>query len=210
MERPDHIYIISLKRANRTGDAIKALAAQGVHDAEVMYAMDCLDETSPAFGLKGYAASALTHQMVYNDIIDKGYYRALILEDDALFEGDFFEQLARIDEPKDWQMFYFGGTRVNPIEKYIGNGNVQIDKTLCGHAYMIRWDALREAIKMIPQRPTEPHDLYLCELQKKYPTYISIPFLILQTPGHSSIENRWMDYTEFMRTESNQIKNNAI
>lgn len=201
MEAPDHIYCISLKRANRTEDAYKEFAKHGIGDVELVYAIDCLGTE-----LRGCEACALTHQMVFKDIVAKGYQRALILEDDALFEDNFLEKFAAIQELEDWQMFYFGGTLVNATGKPIGN-SAKINNALCGHAYMIRGAALLEAIKMIPERPTQPHDCYLCELQKIYPTYISIPFLILQKPGHSSIEGRFMDYTEFMRDESNRIQN---
>lgn len=53
---------------------------------------------------------ALSHYAVYNDILDKGYQKALILEDDLFIDtnalGTFEKALNEL--PDDWQLLYLG------------------------------------------------------------------------------------------------------
>lgn len=58
----------------------------------------------------GHLACSLGHCMIYRDILNKGYQRTLILEDDVITD---FTALASFDQivkelPADWDLFYLG------------------------------------------------------------------------------------------------------
>lgn len=53
---------------------------------------------------------ALSHNSVYKDILEKGYNKALVLEDDLIIDNSNLETFREttMELPEDWQLLYFG------------------------------------------------------------------------------------------------------
>jgi glycosyl transferase family 25 len=69
----------------------------------------CL-QTSGRILKMGEIGCAMSHKKVWQYIVEKGYQRTLILEDDAMFQVEHLQFISAIlkDMPKDWEMIYWG------------------------------------------------------------------------------------------------------
>lgn len=86
-------------------------------------------------------ACTLSHINLYREAISKGYKKVLVLEDDAMFNADLYEQLDDIFERNqdllnDFDVFYLGaGSKYPPA---ILNNEISLSQyTLLTHAYII-------------------------------------------------------------------------
>jgi len=124
----DAIYILTLKRAKDRQDRVeKELAGL---DYEFFYGVDkhhldikrvtedgiyddsghkALKRTHRSMNI-GEIACALSHRAIYQDVIDQGHRRALILEDDVRpnpnFSAHFRQALSTL--PEDWELLMLG------------------------------------------------------------------------------------------------------
>lgn len=124
----DHIYVISLKRAHDRHARLET-ALQGLNwsyfwgtdkldltpdhlAAEALYDDDThrrIKRTHRSMST-GEIACALSHRRIYQDVLDKGYRKALILEDDVavLPHGDSHFGQAMTTLPRDWELLMLG------------------------------------------------------------------------------------------------------
>ena len=124
----DHIYVLTLERCKERQENIKRVLAgldyrfflgtdkkqlnlarlveQGIYD-------DTLHKTTKRTKRSmnlGEVACALSHKRIYRDVLEKGYRRVLIMEDDVL---PVQAQISRFNElleqlPEDWELLMLG------------------------------------------------------------------------------------------------------
>jgi glycosyl transferase, family 25 len=90
----------------------------------------------------GHIACALSHRKLYEHIIEKGYKRVMIFEDDVVALHQNLQQLpAAINElPDDWEMVYFGYNKYEePTPKL---KRKQLFYKILSHLKMIKWSPL--------------------------------------------------------------------
>ena len=146
----DHIYVIHLKRSTDRKSYIKdklaglnfelfrgvdgkkldrtELKKKGLYDSHLTKLFK-KRKGQPAKDLPlTRIGCALSHNSVYKDILENGYKRALILEDDVIVNTkalDIFPKAVN-ELPKEWELLYFGhwGANSNPspilkIQKFL-------------------------------------------------------------------------------------------
>lgn len=124
----DHVYVLSLKRATNRHDQLQKnlkgldwsffwgvdkieLNEQNVLDTGIYddSGHRSLKRTHRSMSL-GEIACALSHRGIYQDILEKGYQNALILEDDVMPNPDadakFRNALAQL--PQNWELLMLG------------------------------------------------------------------------------------------------------
>lgn len=122
----DHIYVITLQRAIERQDAIKInLAGLNYHffwgadkQAHSMAEMSANHIFDQAMAIKnsrqhkpithGHICCSWSHKNVYLDIVNKGYQKVLILEDDVVASPNRMDgsKLILNELPQDWELLY--------------------------------------------------------------------------------------------------------
>ncbi len=124
----DKIYVITLRRATDRQEHIASqlegldysffygkdkrefdieeLKQSGIYDEERAIRNHRFSKPLSA----GMIGCSWSHRLVYEDVLENGYKRALILEDDAVVDEEQLELLPEIMEelPGDWELLYFG------------------------------------------------------------------------------------------------------
>ena len=103
----------------------------------------------------GHIACALSHRHLYQHILEKGYQRVLIFEDDAvpLFDRDGELQQSAEELPDNWEVIYFGYSKnemATPALK-----RKQVFYSIICHLKLIKWSP-RMISNLLP-RPYSPH-----------------------------------------------------
>ena len=145
----------------------------------------------------GMKRCALSHKMIWEDMLKNGYERVLILEDDAIFTDDFNEHFSAGWEqiPKDFDIWYLGcnfkcnDTKAVPklLNEVIGHTPKQVDShiqrvfgSVGTHGYVIS----NKCARTFKHLPIHTHiDLQMTFWLDKYGliAYSSKP-LIINTP----------------------------
>lgn len=136
----DHIYVITLKRAVERHERIKEVLAgipfhffygadkkefniqelkqKGIYSEEKAKALHRYSK--PMNG--GQIGCSWSHRMVYEDIIQKGYKNALILEDDVIPTTEGMTALPPIlnELPDDWELLYMDHAK-NTARPFLGS-----------------------------------------------------------------------------------------
>lgn len=114
----DKVYVINLdkdrERMESIGNQLKGLgieytrfsAIKGANIRRSKYLSDFC-ETFCTDGMKG---CAISHRLIWDDVVANNYKRVLILEDDAVLSSNFNEEFKRgwKQVPKDFDLFYLG------------------------------------------------------------------------------------------------------
>lgn len=114
----DKVYVINLdkdrERMESIGNQLKGLgieytrfsAIKGANVRRSKYLSDFC-ETFCTDGMKG---CAISHRLIWDDVVANNYKRVLILEDDAVLSSNFNEEFERgwKQVPKDFDLFYLG------------------------------------------------------------------------------------------------------
>lgn len=103
----------------------------------------------------GHIACALSHRHLYQHILEKGYQRVLIFEDDAvpLFDRDGELQQSVGELPDDWELIYFGYNK-NEIATPALKRKQAFYRIIC-HLKLIKWSSLM--VNNFLPRPYSPH-----------------------------------------------------
>ncbi len=130
-----------------------------------------------------------SHRGVLDLICRRRWDKTLVLEDDAQFVDDSWpEQFdAMVPEvPDDWQFFFLGaGYAEDPIARVSGSV-IRAGALMTTSSYGIR---LTMARRMAPHiSGIGPIDSLYHQWQRKYPTYIFSPRLMVQRPGWSDLQ----------------------
>jgi len=162
----------------------------------------------------GALGCSLSHRAVMEFIIEKGWKRTLVLEDDAGFEKERWQKgIKDINKmitssgskntDSKWDVIFLGGFVRDP------SGPVKTEyetlwktkNTSCTHAYIIRGDYAKKvldhtdvAIQMMLKYPTNQKRYNLdnawTELMAEDRWYISLPTLAYQRESYSDIEGK--------------------
>lgn len=169
----DHIFVITLERATDRQAKVKE-RLEGLH-YDFFYGVDKhelnwekinqegiyddkrarqLNRYSKGMIL-GHIACSLSHRKLYEHIVDKGYQRVLIFEDDAvpLFDRDGELQQSVGELPDDWELIYFGYNK-NEIATPALKRKQAFYRIIC-HLKLIKWSSLMVS-NFLP-RPYSPH-----------------------------------------------------
>lgn len=142
---------------------------------------------------------------------NKDWRNVFILEDDALFVDNFYNQFKSLTPPKDWGMLYLGGQPLEDCVLHIENVDflrcTNINRT---HAYGISRRYLDEILDGLnnPEHLYSNHvDTVLGILHAKIPSYIARIRLVYQREGHSDVNGMYQTERQwsYQRTVSSRF-----
>lgn len=115
-----------------------------------------------------------------------------IFEDDVTLNAALHDELAKIELPDDWGMFYLGGMHFERPE-VIAPGLVKARGMVSTHAFGVRADYFNTIIQALNKPGTQDDgvvpgaDIILARLHEKIPSYAVFPNLAGQREGHSDL-----------------------
>ena len=169
----DHIFVITLERAvdrqvnvkerliglhfdffygvDKHGLSWEKVNEEGIYDDKKARQLNRYSKGM----ILGHIACALSHRHLYQHIVEKGYQRVLIFEDDAvpLFDKDGELQQSVEELPANWEVIYFGYNKnetATPTLKC-----KQAFYRVISHLKLIKWSPLMVS-NFLP-RPYSPH-----------------------------------------------------
>lgn len=152
---------------------------------------------------KSEIALVLTNIKIIERAKKEGLKSILILEDDV----EFTDEVTNVSEyfkflPNDWDMIYFGGNHNIGIEeatpKIINEKVCKLYHTYTTHCVGIKhtaFDIILDNLKQLSQQL----DVVYCDLQKQMNVYSFYPMIASQRIGFSDIQERDVDYKEFIK-----------
>ena len=169
----DHIFVITLERAKDRQAKVKE-RLEGLH-YDFFYGVDKhglswekvneegiyddkrarqLNRYSKGMIL-GHIACALSHRHLYEHIVENGYQRVLIFEDDTvpLFDQDGELQQSVEELPANWEVIYFGYNKNETTTLTLKSK--QAFYRVISHLKLIKWSPLMVS-NMLP-KPYSPH-----------------------------------------------------
>lgn len=152
----------------------------------------------------GYGARgcSLSHAKILQKMIDENIPRALILEDDVEFREDvqaYFNARIRFI-PANWEMLYLGGNHIGNLVMH--NGPIyKTDKTYTTGSYAITLEFAKIAINNILELAV-PVDVAYARMMQNHRVYTFHPGIAWQKPGHSDIENTYIDYDGYLKKKN--------
>jgi GR25 family glycosyltransferase involved in LPS biosynthesis len=177
----DKIYILNLtRRVERKTNTINRLEEVGIGNYEFFRAIDGRllpsihkQMTGHFYQTPNYLASTLSHLSIYQDALDRGFKKILILEDDNVFNKNLQDIWNNNQKDiEDTDLWYFGYIPVtddgkfwsyNIIEKW-HTDNVFKSKNLWGlFAYGIRDNLMKEIIEYYQNSMDLELDRFLVE-----------------------------------------------
>lgn len=143
----------------------------------------------------GEIGCLMSHLKIMQDVVDKNYSVACILEDDIVFKEFFSILFSRFIEniPSNWDMLYLCGNNFCGLNK-INECVFKTRGTLTTCAYIITKNMCEKVIDYIGNNFDKPIDSYLAELHKQTNTYVAVPSLAYQMSDYSDIQKRIVDY----------------
>lgn len=191
----DKAYCINLER--RSDRWLKVKNEFELNDIDV-YRFEALDgqqfDKYPTLK-RGAAACLESHLSILKDAFDKNYEAVAIFEDDVFFVTDFEQKFETFYKqvPPDWQILYLANNKDHAKIEKISENVEKVSRARSAHAFIIKKQAIKEAIKLIS--PGEKQvDAYYGILQQSFPSFCAVPSLAGQTPNYSDIENGFRDY----------------
>lgn len=204
------IYINLDSRKDRNEEILTEIRNIGIHESKI-HRLSAVKRTWGALGC------ALSHEAVLDFIIERGWNKVLVLEDDAGFEindkirwsngltdvNQFLESSGVEDTDSKWDVIFLGGF----VRDEKGPAKTEFKSlwrtrnTSCAHAYIIRGKyapKLREethsAIQMLMKRPSNYKQYFLdnawVPMMAKDKWYILLPTLAFQRESYSDIEGK--------------------
>lgn len=146
-------------------------------------------------------ACFMSHIEILKRIIEYGYERVLILEDDIEFIDNlqyyFIGNIKSI--PDNWGMLYLGGNHINPptpINNIIG----RISRTYTTSSYAITKKTAEYMIKKLEKAGMkEQIDVFYSGCHRSGNCYTYYPKIAWQKPGFSDIQQGMQDYTGIIK-----------
>lgn len=197
----DKIFCVNLDRRADKWELSKAEFEKIGINVERFSAVDGSTITVPA-GAKitaGEIGCSLSHTTILKRMLDEGWNRILILEDDVEFmdgANQFFSQwIGQV--PADWDMLYLGGNHISepaPISQNVA----RIIRTYTTSHYGITRSMAQQVISEV-EKFNSQIDVTYTEFQKTHKCFVFKPVLAWQKAGFSDIQNAFMDYTKIMK-----------
>jgi len=215
------IYINLDARTDRKAEITAELQAIGMPESKIHR----LSAVKRKWGVLG---AALSHEAVMRFIIERGWKRVLILEDDAGFEykdrkrwNDGMADITKLvnssgDSNVDstWDVIFMGGFIRDPAgpEKTSYSTLWRTKNTSCLHAYIVRGEYAKKILphveasnQMLMKHPPNVKQYYvdnaMPKLMEEDRWFISIPTLAYQRESFSDIEGKNANQDEPLRGE---------
>ncbi|KAG9483365.1 procollagen galactosyltransferase 2 [Eleutherodactylus coqui] len=193
----DEVYMINLKRRMdrrvrmlrslyelkiqvKIFDAVdgKALNASQIKTLNIDVLPGYYDPYSGRTLTRGEIGCFLSHYYVWNEVVDKGFEKALVIEDDVRFEYQFKSKLVKLmtdieAAAVDWDLIYIGRKRmqVKRPEKAVPNvmNLVEADYSYWTLGYAISQKGAQKLIKAEPLGKMLPVDEFFPVMYNKHP-----------------------------------------
>lgn len=157
-----------------------------------------------------YIACGLSHLKIWEDIIEKKYNKALILEDDNLFYENWIDILEKYVEKLnvDYDLIMLDGQSYYMNWTY---GLNKIKNTLLANAYIVTNNSLTSMLKEYNDSDKFiNHESLMMSLQNKDKSFLTMPHLCvqemidsdIQTKGHLDSLKSWHDKHYFPKFEN--------
>jgi GR25 family glycosyltransferase involved in LPS biosynthesis len=195
----DKIFIINLeRRPDRLEKVISNLDRINLSKYEIFTAVD-----GYSIGQTGWEGLRQTYIKIFNIIKNSGCNNFLLIEDDCEFNDNFQEEVEIYlrEIPSDYDLIYFGGNHFSKPEHRFEKINSHVIRTYSTvTTHCIGFSTKNFGIIYDKITNEKDHvDLILAKLQNELNTYSSIKNLTTQTPSHSDIENRFVNYDYVLR-----------
>jgi glycosyl transferase family 25 len=215
------VYINLDDRTDRKAEITAELQAVGIPDEKIHR----LSAVKRSWGVLG---CALSHESVMRFIVERGWKRVLILEDDAGFEyksrdrwntgvADIAKLLTSSGDSNldsTWDVVFMGGFIRDPTgpEKTAYPTLWRTRNTSCLHAYIVRGEYAKKILshieasnQMLMKHPPNVKQYYVDNAMPKLMEhdrwFISIPTLAYQRESYSDIEGKNANQNEPLRGE---------
>lgn len=145
------------------------------------------------------AGCSLSHLTLLKRMVESGWSRILILEDDVEFmdgANQFFNQWMQ-QVPTDWDMLYLGGNNVSQPTRISRNVS-KIIRTYTTSSYGITNAMAQQVIANVESLSSQV-DVAYTNFHRSHKCYIFWPTLAWQKAGFSDIQNAHTDYTHAMK-----------
>ncbi len=158
--------------------------------------------THPDYAARG---CALSHTACLQMALDNKWDHILVLEDDAeflnpqLFLTQLNKFLQRHNNLNSWDVLILAGNNVGPYE-IIDETCVKISKCLTTTAYLVNGHYIPKLLNNFQESLDKfTHiDTWWNNLQEKDNWMMLTPLTVIQKTSHSDIENKVIDYSDFM------------
>ncbi|CAD5113527.1 DgyrCDS2689 [Dimorphilus gyrociliatus] len=193
----DKIYIINLKRRpdrmkrmkacmdilNINYTRIEAFDGRELSESRLKeLGVQMLDGYKDPYGERpltlGEIGCFLSHYVIWKDIVEKGYERVLIFEDDVRFKNGFKQNLFRAIKAADslsqpWDLIYLGRKRLQNANEYTVSDDIPnlvwVDYTYWTISYALSESGARKLIGQNPLSKMIAVDEYLPIMYDKHP-----------------------------------------
>lgn len=185
------VICINLKRrVDRWNEALKECEKIGV----IPERFEAIEHENPVIGC------ALSHFKIMET---HAYFKEpiLVLEDDIKFINNAKEILDKYlkEIPADYDLAYLGGNLTTPAIR-LSEHVAKINHIQSTHAYIVA-PRFTSTIEIYQNYLGKPMDLIYAENIIPYHNcYITIPMIAVQRPSYSDIENKYVDYTQWMES----------
>jgi len=180
-----------------TSDIIRVSAIDGTRlrsmEPQIVSGQGVADLSNPSkkFGLsltKGAVGCAMSHKMIWEDVVQNKKKLVLVVEDDAVILPDFRKKISSLisELPPQWDILYLGSSQYT-IEKSISPHLARPSRIYGLFAYVINWQG---AARLLNQCFPLHYQLDT-ELWTHFPTLkplMAIPFIIAEKKGKSDIQ----------------------
>uniref|UniRef100_A0A3B1IR18 Cerebral endothelial cell adhesion molecule n=1 Tax=Astyanax mexicanus TaxID=7994 RepID=A0A3B1IR18_ASTMX len=231
----DEIYLINLRRRPDRRDrmlwslyemeinakVVDAVDGAALNSSDIkLLGVDILPGYNDPFNgrslTKGEVGCFLSHYYIWKEMVDMQLDKALILEDDVRFQGNFKRRLRHLMEEVelaelDWDIIYLGRKQVNPSkEEPVQNVKnlVYVDYSYWTLSYIISLQGAQKLINAEPLSKMLPVDEFLPIMYDKHPNedykshflnrnlqaFSTSPLLV--QPAHYAGDPQWVSDTE--------------
>lgn len=233
----DQIYILNLRRRkdrkeltlnklNQFNLQVDWFSAYDGKIIEPIWKSHQLQYQNQHFKNPNYLACAMSHLGIYQDAVDNGYQRILILEDDNAFHGKLNEIWNHIlpNLPLDWnQLLYLGWIPLTDDQQFwsyliledkiINDFLFQAHNMWGLYAYGIHNNLMKEVLDTYQQfnYPMELDRFFVTHIQPRGTSFAITPQLFAATDGYSdnsghneigmlnrSIHGKWAQFSDYV------------
>lgn len=176
----DHIYCINLDtRADRWQKMDEQFSRLRIDAHRFPASTGLPADHNPRRKTLGQIGCLKSHCAVIKDAMAKGYKQIMVLEDDVVFCDDFHERLAYCTKklPDNWDTLYLGGTIIAHQPVQVAPFIFRNRQTYGAFAFIIRDTVFQELIALYESHQLNADDCHAERIQRKYNSYIIIPFL---------------------------------
>lgn len=196
----DHVFYINLDRRPDRREGVEAELARVGILAERFPAIDGKQiEPDPTRRVNlAELGCLISHRLVMEEGVKRGYDRFLVLEDDVTFLGDPNQRVREtaVALPSDWDMLYLSGNHVRPPVRH---GQLwRCTKTYTTTAYGVTGKFARSAVDLLARTAWQV-DVALASTHVNGRSYTIYPGCCTQLAGHSDIQGCYVNYRQLIK-----------